>query len=261
MRKAVLLLHGWLTDINDFENIIPFLEKNYDHLERITYPGHGEGEDYREFNAEKTFELIESTFVSLSSKYEIIDVIGYSMGGALATYLASNYHFRKLVLLAPANKYFNFVYPFSKIKNFLKLIYAIQKAIIKKDYENKDILKQKIKFILKDDMQSLRFARDKYLKSYFRHTYRNFKNVIKRVNENIKEIKNPCFLAWGKLDQLVPKESIRYLTDKCINNCIKIKTYENLSHLLLLSPNCEELVEDIRLFLEDKEDLLESNFT
>lgn len=249
MGNAVFLLHGWLSDINDFACLLPFLEKHYEHIERITYPGHGPGEDYREFSGPMTIELVEKTFEKLSQEYDAIDVIGYSMGGALASYLASKYEVRKLVLLSPANKYFNFRLPFSKIKCLLKILYALQKASIKRDYQNKEVLKQRIKQLFQDDIISLKFARDKYLKSYFRHAFRNFRELIRYVNENTKEIKCPCLIAWGRLDQLIPLASVKYLYDLCTNEQKVLKIYDDLSHLLKLSPNCDELVQDIEKFL------------
>jgi hypothetical protein len=34
MGNAVFLLHGWLSDINDFACLLPFLENHYKHIER-----------------------------------------------------------------------------------------------------------------------------------------------------------------------------------------------------------------------------------
>ncbi|NLD26881.1 MAG: alpha/beta fold hydrolase [Acholeplasmataceae bacterium] len=251
MSKVCLLLHGWLGDTNDFAPIFPFLEKNYDHIECLTYPGHGPGEDYSDFTGEATVELVSKSFEKLEREYTTIDVIGFSMGGALATYLANKYEFRKLVLLAPANRYFNFYLPFSKVKSFVKYAYELQKAYLKRDQGTKEQIKGRFKAILQDDLASFRFAKEKYLKPYIRQAYREFKSIIELTKASVKEIKNPCFIAWGKLDQLVPKESVDMLYELCISDKKELKIYEDLSHLLLLSSNCEELVTDIVKFLED----------
>lgn len=260
MGKAVLLLHGWLSDINDFACLLPYLDKSYEYVERFVHPGHEENGDHLEFRTQSTFQKLESTFESLLTNYDRVDVIGYSMGGALATYLATKYDFGKLVLLAPANKYFNLYLPFSKAKYAIKLLYEIQKALLLRNQEDYEQTKAKIALILKDDLQSLKLAKARYLKSYFRHAYREFKLIIEKVNENANNIPNPCFIAWGKLDQLVPKEAVEYIYNLCTNKNKKFKIYEDLSHLLLLSPNCEELVQDIEEFLEEEEIVIERNF-
>jgi len=251
MGKAILLLHGWLSDINDFEALIPILKKNYQHIEKLTYPGHGSEDDYNDFVADKTIDLVEEAFKRLESKYKIIDVIGFSMGGALASYFSNKYNFRKLVLLAPANKYINLIIPFSKMKYIIKNFYEMQKAFIFRKEEEVTTYKQKLKAVVEDDRQSLKFLRDRYLKSYFRHAYKNFQEVINTCNEGLTEIKNPCFIAWGELDQLVPKESVTHIYEMCTNENKQLKIYEDLSHLLILSSNNETICQDIEKFLED----------
>lgn len=248
MGKAVFLLHGWLSDGNDFKALLPHLEKHYERLEVITYPGHGPDEDYLNFRGLETVGIVEEKFRKVVEEHET-DVIGFSMGGALAAYLASKYPVRKLVLLAPGNKYFNLRLPFSKLKFLLKTIYAYQKALFMKDEERKEELRWKLRFVFRDDLTTLRALKDRWFRRYVRHAYRNFRELIDHVNANTGEINCPCFLAWGRLDQLIPKASIDYLAGLCTNECKVIKIYDYMSHLLLLSPDCEELVQDIMEFL------------
>ena len=87
--KAVLLLHGFLSNKYDFKNLIPILEKYYNHIEVITFPGHSVDESYDNFTLGNMLELLFSTYEQLHLKYDRIDVVGYSMGGAIASYLAS----------------------------------------------------------------------------------------------------------------------------------------------------------------------------
>lgn len=251
MAKAVLLLHGWLSDVNDFSSLLPFLKKHYDHIERITYPGHGKGENYEDFDEEKTIALVDQTFLNLQKQYEEIDVIGFSMGGALGVYLSQKYDFNKLVLLAPAIKYFNLMMPFSKIRHLIKCGYYFEKAALLKNEKEKEEFKERLKCVFEDDKYCLNFARTKYLKLYFRHAFKNFQKVIEKANENLIEITNPTFLAWGELDQLVPKDSVTYLFDLCTNENKQLMIYEDLSHILILSKANEKIVKDIEEFLKN----------
>jgi esterase/lipase len=251
MKKAVFLLHGWLSDCNDFKVLMPFLEKNYQHIEKIAYPGHGPQENYDQFEAMPTIRLVEETFLKLKKQYDEIDIIGFSMGGALASYLGSMYDVHKLVMIAPANRYLNFLVPFTKLKNQINKLYEYEKARFGKDNQTEAVVKQKFKDIFEDDKTSLQFVKDKYLKKYFHHAYQNFRNVIAYVNENVKEIKCPCFLAWGKIDQLVPELSVRELYKICTNENRQLKTYDDLCHLMVLSSDCRELCRDIENFLTD----------
>lgn len=249
MKKAILLLHGWLSDINDFDSLMPSLSTMYDHIERVSYSGHGD-DDPNNFDDNETFDSLDKKFKELQLKYEIIDVLGFSMGGALAVYLSQHYAFNKLVLLAPANQYLNFKFTFSRIKHLFKTFYLYEKAVIAKDEEGKELQKNNIRNIIEDDKFSLNFAKDKYLHRYFKNSFNTFRKVIKRVNDGVTEIRNPLFIAWGNFDQLVPHSSAKYLYDICTNETRKLVVYEEMSHSLILSKNNQKLVDDIIDFLK-----------
>ena len=75
--------------------------------------------------AERTicFSRLEE-FDELERKCEIVDVMGFSMGGALATYLSQVRKINKLILIAPANYYFN---PKALITNTLYAYHIFKK--------------------------------------------------------------------------------------------------------------------------------------
>lgn len=65
MKKAIILLHGFLSDQSDFDPIMPDLETRYDYIERFVYPGHHDDESYENFNDEETFFRLEKCFEQL----------------------------------------------------------------------------------------------------------------------------------------------------------------------------------------------------
>ncbi|MFA7529065.1 MAG: alpha/beta fold hydrolase [Bacilli bacterium] len=250
MKKAVMLLHGFLTDPSDFEALLPSLRDRYERIEIPTYPGHDEDESFHDFDSGKTLELVRGRMEELLAAGARVDLVGFSLGGALAAYLSQNYPVNKLILLAPANKYFNFYLPFSKIRYLVKNFYAMEKAFFKRDREKVAYYKSKLKTMFADDIKALKIAREKYFKRYLRRMYQNFKSLIKTVNEETDAITVPCFIAWGKLDQLVPRESVRMMRGLCRHENTVLKIYEDHSHLMLLSHDSEELVRDIVDFLD-----------
>ena len=250
MKKAILLLHGWLSDIDDFDSLIPYLIPMYDYIERFSYVGHGDDNPYN-FNDKDIFNSLDKLFKCLQLNYEIIDVVGFSMGGALAVYLSQHYAFNKLVLLAPANKYLNLSFTIAKMKYLFKILFLYEKAVLKKDEKDKEIYKNKIRNIFEDDKYSLSFAKEKYLHRYFKHSFSTFRKIIKRINLETEEIRNPLFIAWGHFDQLVPHASAKELYDICINPNKKLVVYEDMSHTLIISKNSQKLVKDIIEFLKE----------
>lgn len=253
MSKAILLLHGFLSDIHDFAVLEDFFETYYDHIERVSYPGH-ESRDYYLFHSKETIELVTQTFDKLKEKYDDIDVMGYSMGGALAVYLSTIREFHKLILLAPANKYFRFRLPFIRIKDSIER-YIGTGDINKLPKEEKvEQYQQVAKAIRIDDKESFKFLVEKYFKMYILRAYIHFRRLIKECNTDLKEIKNPTFIAWGELDQLVPRKSVKHLCEYCMHEHTVLKIYPYLSHLMLNSSFREPLVKDIIAFIQKEQD-------
>src|SRR5699024_12436828 len=56
----------------------------------------------------KLIKAAESALKQLKEKYDEIYLIGFSMGGMIAAYLAAKYKVDKLVLLATSGKYLSF---------------------------------------------------------------------------------------------------------------------------------------------------------
>lgn len=244
--KAILLIHGFLSDVNDFASIKDILKDYYDEVIIPNLPGHGEDMGVHPFEAEKTINMVIDAFDDLNKKYKTIDVMGYSMGGALATYLSNNRKFNKLILLAPANKYFNFKYPVS----LLKIHYSLKKHI--KHDEDNQIYLDKMERISIDNKYSIKVLKDyialfEILPSY----YWNFRRIIKTVNQKVNKIPNPCLIVWGEIDQLVPQSSINFVSNLCTNNIVKIKMFDDMSHLMLLSPaNADTVITEIIEFIK-----------
>ena len=251
MKKAVYLLHGFLSDTNDFSPIMEFLNGQYDHVEMVSYPGHNQEEDYELFNDKDTINLVVETFDKLKKQYDVIDVIGYSMGGAIAVYLSNIRIFNKLILLAPANKYINFRLPFSRLAVLISRFLGIKNANKILDQEKVEYYKLITNAIGEDDKESFKFLIEKYFKKYIYGAYRNFRRIISTCNKEITEIKNPTFIAWGSLDQLVPKSSVEYLYNNCINVKRKLKIYPHLCHLMLNSQFNDELIQDVKDFIKE----------
>lgn len=250
MSKAILLLHGFLSNTDDFERILEMLEENYDYVKKVVFPGHGPDESYKLFNADDTIKVLLEAFDELDKIYKTIDVLGFSMGGALAVYISQVRKFNKLILLAPANKYFNFKMPFEKlviyIKNFTKYIDAKRNNKVEEIEETKELLDA----LIEDDKESIKFAFENFFKSYLYGAYRSFRRLIKKINNNVEIIVNPCFIAWGTLDQLVPIESIELLYSKCTNEIKEKNIYPYLSHLLLVSDLNQDLITDLENFIK-----------
>ncbi len=252
-RKAIFLIHGFLSEMNDFDSIYDELRKRYDCICKPTLPGHGfEGEcDYNLFNKEETFKVLLNSFDKLQSEYDYIDVMGFSMGGALAAYLSSVRHFNKLILVAPANKYFNPKSIITSTAYLTRAFFALEKSILKKEEKEQEAYRELVNTFKGDFQESKGFAIRKFLKSYIWHAYKEFRDIVKNCNSDLKEIPNPTLILWGKLDQLVPQKSVDELYAMCTNENKKLIIYDEYTHLMLISTDPKKIIDDILDFIDN----------
>jgi 2-succinyl-6-hydroxy-2,4-cyclohexadiene-1-carboxylate synthase len=96
----ILFLHGFLGDCNEFEAVCELISKKY-HCVAIALPGHGQtivqsGDEY--YRMEATAQGIIEGLNALQIRPE--GLVGYSMGGRLALYLALHFpdYFSKVIL-------------------------------------------------------------------------------------------------------------------------------------------------------------------
>ena len=108
-RKAILIIHGFAGGTYDEEELAFNLElnKSFD-VYQFTLPGHDKNLSKVE-HQEWITESANQIEWLIKNGYNRIYLIGHSMGGVIATYLACRYkQVKKLVLAAPAFKYFSF---------------------------------------------------------------------------------------------------------------------------------------------------------
>lgn len=253
MSRAILLIHGFLSEMNDFDIINDELAKRYDRVYRPVLPGHGDVNecDYNKFNRADTFKVLLEAFDELKEQYDIIDVMGFSMGGALAAYLSSVRKFNKLILVSPANRYFN---PKSLITSTVyatKIFFALEKSIIRKNEVDKEAYYDMLNYFNGDRKASFGFTIRKYIKTYIWKAYKEFADIVKNCNKDLKEINNETLILWGKLDQLVPEKSIQELYSMCTNEKSRLVIFDEYTHLMLLSTNPQKIVKEILDFIDE----------
>ena len=245
--RAVMLLHGFATDNEDFKPLIPVVEKIYDYVWNENLPGHSKKESFKNFTVDSTFNFILNEYDKISKDYDRIDCIGFSMGGALASYLQSVRKINRLVLLAPANKYFNLKVVLNRA--YVKYLDLLNKRKIDSTYEM-TLLDQRLQSIKADDKNSFKMAVHTLLPNYTIQNMITFSRIVKRCNKDLNEITPPTLIVWGNLDQLVPEESVRYDYSICSNKEKKFFLVPDLSHLMLRSNEIDCILKEVEEFIK-----------
>ena len=225
-KKAILIVHGFAGGTYDQEELANYLElnRNFD-VFQFTLPGHDKNLSKVEHQAWESAseEMIEWL---IRKGYNKIYLIGHSMGGVIATYLASKYkEVKKLVLAAPAFHYLNV------IKNDLNVGKSLKIAPkIIKDYGGDEVVARMLKF----DVSVIR----------------EFMDLIKHYYDYPKYVTCKTLIIQGKNDSLVPVTSSEYVYNNINTNKKYIVYLDGETHDLFRSEKQEETFKLVEQFLK-----------
>ena len=101
-RTGVLMVHGFVGTVNNFENFPYRIAEEGYHVRAMRLPGHGtKPSDMKSVTADSLYEAVRDEYRAMRTRHERVAVIGHSMGGTLATILASQEEVDAIVLCAP----------------------------------------------------------------------------------------------------------------------------------------------------------------
>src|SRR5690606_40857640 len=104
-----LLIHGFTGGPYELGPLAEYLKEQTDwHIDTPTLTGHGKELQLENTTYKDWITDAENTLRKMTAKYDEIYIVGFSMGGMIAAYLAAKYNVDKLVLLATAGKYLDF---------------------------------------------------------------------------------------------------------------------------------------------------------
>ena len=219
------MIHGFAGGTYDQEGLSNYLELNrrFDVFE-YTLPGHK-----RNLSKATSLEWIKSSEEMIewliSKGYNKIYLVGHSMGGVIATYLASKYkEIKKLVLAAPA---FHYLDVKDKNLNITGSLKAIPKVI--KTYGGDEIISRMLKLNITAIGEFMTLVRDYY--------------------DYPKEVKCPTLIIQGTNDNLVPLTSSKYVYDNLASNKKDIVYIDGATHDIFCGENKNDVYRIVDNFL------------
>lgn len=225
-RKAVLIIHGFAGGVYDEEYLATMLEINKKlDVYTFTLPGHS-FENIKNITYKDWIEKSEKmTELLIDAGYKSIYVIGHSMGGVIATYIAGKYkEVKKLVLAAPA---------------FQITGYEEEKWDIPKIFQGVPKIFEQYGFkFVKDRMKKIPVG-----------FYKEFLDLIKKFEDTPQKINIPTFLIWGREDNIVPLDTSKNLLEKLATDNKKLLVVNDATHNLFNEKRKEEITEYIEKFL------------
>lgn len=225
-KKAILLIHGFAGGSYDYNSLNNDLEL-YNSFDVFTFtlPGHERmiiDKVTRKDWIKKAEDELEKI---INSGYSDVYIIGHSMGGVIASYLASKYkEVKKLVLAAPAFRYFSFK------NDKLDVVQSLKKVPkLFKEYPSEEILSRFFKVPIT--------------------TIKEFMKLVEEHTNDIQKITCPTLILWGTKDEIVPKDSVNYVFDNISSKSVTLFEIKTLTHDLFINDRYEDVKKIITFFL------------
>ncbi|MDQ1143186.1 carboxylesterase [Bacillus sp. SORGH_AS 510] len=184
-----LCIHGFTGAPYEVEPLVDFLQQRTDWVFRVpTLPGHGEANSLKGIHFQEWINHAETELKQLIDNCDEVYVVGFSMGGMIASYLAANYPVDKLILLSAAAYYIN---P-------RQLATDIKQTFL-----------DAIKGNLKENELFHRYKR-KITETPLAATLQ-FRKLVTFIKPLLTKVKVPTLIAQGECDGIVPLKSAEYL--------------------------------------------------
>lgn len=228
-RKAIILIHGFAGGNYDYGSLNNDLElyNNFD-VYTFTLPGHDKMIIDKVTRKDWIKKVEDEVQKLIDNGYKEIYVIGHSMGGVLATHVASKYsEVKKLVLAAPAFHYLAFK------NDKVDVIESIKKIpSLFKDYPAPEVLSRIFKIPVT--------------------TIREFMKLVEEHTKDIEKITCPTLILHGTKDDVVPTDSVLYVYDNIPAKSVTLIELNNLTHDLFINNRYNEVKNIIIKFLRTK---------
>lgn len=227
---GVVCIHGFSGGPYEVKPFTSYLRSHTDWIiEEPTLSGHGEELHMSGFKAKHWLMDAELAFRSLAKKVDEVIVVGFSMGGIIALYLAKRYKVKKLVLLSAAAKY---VSPKQLVKDF--------KMLATEAYHHN----------LTNNELYLRYHQ-KFNNVPLASTV-EFMKLVRMVEPYYRHIQIPVYIVQGKLDGIVPYHTAQFLFDELASIDKVLYFSDNGKHHICFEEDCSEWFPQVLMFLKDK---------
>ena len=236
MSRICVLIHGYLTDYRDFKSLPGKLIKIYDQVILLCLPGHENKCNLKNFTKDACIKQLDSEFSELTKNNEV-DVIGFSLGGALAWYVGLNYPVNKLVLLAPALDNINTNLVIDKI-NYLKKIKKL----------SKESQKELLSAYFKKEREAVNFVIKNSLPKFTLRNGLEFVKLVNYINSINGDVDKPCLIIRGELDELVKAKAVTKIIPRIIGYK-EVYRIPDIGHMMLRTDREDYITQLIINFL------------
>ncbi|MEH1944546.1 MAG: 2-succinyl-6-hydroxy-2,4-cyclohexadiene-1-carboxylate synthase [Nostoc sp.] len=248
----IIFLHGFMGNINEFDEAIKFLAEDFSYL-ILDLPGHGktevvEGDEY--YGMEPTAKAIINLLDEL--KIDKCHLMGYSMGGRLGLYLTLNFpeRFIKVVLESSSPGLATEAERLERVRRDAQIARKLSRSIIQTDFATflSNWYNQPIFGSIKNHPEY-----DRMIESRLQNNPHELDKSLRFMGtgcqpslwEKLQENKIPLLLLAGEYDQKFISINTE-MAEVC--ECAQLKIISNAGHNIHFE-NTLAFVENIKCFL------------
>lgn len=206
----MLFLHGYTGGRFELEPTFSYLKQRYDfEYEFPQYPGHGTTLSLSSVTGDDWYNEAEDAYVKLAARTKKVYVIGFSMGGVFASFIAQNFPVEKLILIAAA-------FDHTKLSKLHRLKLSIPEV-------NNHL-----------QLNLIGKVRPR-LKNIPLRAIQEFIKIIDKKKGELSKIKCDTLLVHGKIDLLVPYQTSIDVQKEIPHS--ELILLEHAPHLIMFTPD------------------------
>ncbi len=222
-----LFIHGFTGSPWEVEPLVDYLREHTNWtIACPVLPGHEEGGSLKGVSYTEWLEAASKALDELRRRCDTIYLIGFSMGGMIASALTANQSIDKLVLLSPA------------------VFYYSPKQL---SVEVRGLWQEMLQGKLKDNALYIRYH------AKIKHTplsaAMQFRKLVREYRPRLQDISVPVFLAHGLQDGIVPYKSTQYIYETVSSEEKAAVWLDECHHLICHCENNHWLFEQVYEFL------------
>lgn len=228
--EAVLLIHGIGSTPSVMHPLGMALNRAGYTVYGIMLKGHGTTPiDMEKATCQDWRNDVQKAYDKLKSKYEKVDVIGFSMGGNLAICLAADNKLDKLICIAAPIKVKNHLFGFAPIIKYFK----------RYDYPE----------LLPFDGEAVEY--NVSYKSIPVQSYTQLLKLIAMSEKALPKITIPSLIIQSRLDNVVQQDSPLIIYNTLASNQKKLLWLETSNHMCVIGPEQSRLSNAILEFIKE----------
>lgn len=229
-----VLIHGFTGSPNEIKPLAVHLKKRGIKVWCPTLPGHGHDHHrIKEVRWQDWVERAENTVRHAVKTCRTVYLVGFSMGGMIAAYLATRYPVKKLVLLNAAVYYIN---PQQFVKDIGDMVQRF--------------IKHPIRSTLKGSWpESHRWKRYKQkVKETPMHAVIQFQLLVHHLRPHLRRVKVPVLIIQGAKDELIHPKSPYYIYNHISSKNKEICIFPESRHLICLDREQNKVIARVEQF-------------